>query len=91
MNRAAEDGRAAEFLDSVKATLLERAGTYPPYSEEAEKVARIWNALKPGAGMSREDVALFMAVVKLVRASAGNSPDSWTDLVGYAARVRGME
>jgi hypothetical protein len=91
MERAKQDAKAGQFLDSVKATLTDRATTYPPYSEEAEKVAKIWNALKPGTGLSREDVALFMLIVKLVRLGAGNSPDSLVDLVGYAARLEGMQ
>ena len=91
MSRGEEDGAATAFLEEVGKTLTERAGSYPPYSIEASKVAQVWNALHPGAGLGVEDVALFMMIVKLVRLSAGNSPDSLTDLVGYAARLRGME
>ena len=89
--RAQEDESAAKFLDGVKATLTERATTYPAYSEEADKVAQIWNALHPDWPIRSKDVPLLMIITKLVRHADGNSADSLIDLVGYAARLQGME
>lgn len=90
MQRTKEDDKAAAFLDSVKATLTERATTYPPYSDEAYKVSLIWSALQDHKAISPQDVAELMLIVKLVRHAGGNSPDSLVDLVGYAARLHGM-
>jgi hypothetical protein len=88
--RAVEDAAALAFLDSVKATLTERAKSYPPYSEEADNISAVWSALHKDKCLSAQEVAELMLVMKLVRYSAGNTPDSLTDLVGYAARIRGM-
>lgn len=88
--RAQEDEAASKFLANVKDTLTARAGTYPAYSDEAHKVAGIWNHLFPESMMTAQQVPAFMMVVKLVRDAGGNSPDSLIDLCGYAARKAGM-
>lgn len=84
--RKVEDKQATEFLFTVKDTLTARADTYPAYSDEANKVAAIWNALHPESAMTPQQVPAFMMVVKLVRDAGGNSTDSLIDLCGYAAR-----
>lgn len=89
--REKEDRTASEFLASVKDTLTARADTYPPYSDEAQKVANIWAVLHPEVAMTPEHVPAFMMIVKLVRDAGGNSPDSLIDLCGYAARKAGMQ
>lgn len=91
MDRAKQDARAKEFLDDVAATLTARAATYPAYSVEASNVAQVWNTLNTARPLAPQDIAKLMMIVKLVRHSAGNSPDSLVDLVGYAARLEGME
>lgn len=89
--RELEDAAAVAFLGTVNATLTARAGTYPAYSDEAQRVANIWAALYPEAAMTPQQVPAFMMVVKLVRDAGGNSPDSLIDLCGYAARKAGMQ
>jgi hypothetical protein len=84
--RQREDKRAGAFLEAVKATLIQRATTYPPYSEEAQKVADVWTTLHPDRPLRQEDVPVLMRIVKLVRAASGNSPDSLIDEAGYLAR-----
>lgn len=88
--RKKEDRIARDFLDGVKETLTERAITYPPYSEEAEKVAAIWTALNPTRPLHPGDIPSLMMITKLVRLGSGNTQDSLTDLCGYAARFQGM-
>lgn len=87
--RGIEDARAAEFLNTVIDTLKERAQTYPAYSEEARKVAQVWNVLHED-DLDPKDIAELMMIVKLVRLAGGQSGDSLIDLVGYAARLEGM-
>ena len=89
--RAQEDASAAKFLDGVKATLTERASTYPAYSEEAQRVAEIWNVLVPANPLRPSDIPMLMMITKLVRNAGGNSPDSLVDLVGYSARLQSMK
>lgn len=91
MSRQSEDAAAKEFLHNVIDTLRERAITYPPYSDEALKVMMIWNALYPANMIEAKQVPLFMRIVKMVRQTSGNSPDSLIDEAGYIARQAGMQ
>jgi len=88
--RNIEDKKAKDFLRRVGDTLDARATTYPAYSAEAKQVSAVWNVLYSNKHMTPADVAVLMLIVKLVRFSAGNSPDSLIDLVGYAARLEGI-
>lgn len=90
MSRATEDASAKQFLYDVLDTLKERATTYPAYSQEAQRVSLIWSTLYPASPITPAQVPAFMMVVKMVRLAEGNSPDSLTDLVGYAARQASM-
>lgn len=88
--RAQEDEAAGKFLAEVKDTLTARASTYPAYSDEAIKVAAVWNTLHPDFLLEAHHIPAMMMIVKLVRDAGGNSPDSLIDLCGYAARKAGM-
>lgn len=89
--RELEDEAASKFLCDVSDILKERGGVYPPYSEEANKVAAIWNAIFPERQIKPHEVPLIFRITKMVRGASGKVPDSLLDEAGYLARQAGMQ
>lgn len=75
-----------ECLDAAAACVLtDRNVTYGGPEESFGKIAKGW-AVILGADIDATDVALMMAWLKIVRASANpGHMDSFVDLVGYGA------
>ena len=66
-----------------------RAATHGSAAVGFDAIAQVWSALemaRGARGISGGDVALCLAAVKLIRASANPAHvDNWVDLAGYAA------
>jgi len=69
------------------ATLItgQRQEDYGPPKVNFNRIAIIWNILKPGTNFTPGDVALLMAGLKLARAAQGYTHDSAVDAAGYFA------
>lgn len=76
-----------KFLKQVDDILSQREKAYPPYLDEAEKVATIWNTLYPNQPMTSRLVPRFMVVLKLVRDSGSQKDDHLIDIVGYITKA----
>ena len=80
----------AEILDAARAAVTtDRNSTYGEPEESFQAVAAIWYALDQARGARSRgpaDVALYLAALKMVRATSNPAhADSWVDLAGYAA------
>ena len=81
--------KAWELCDLASKTMQERGAQYDKDDKQEErsigKVVQFFNTLK-GTNLTEEDGWLFMALLKVVRSQQGEySPDSYVDLVAYAA------
>jgi hypothetical protein len=81
--------KAWELCDQANKTMQERGAQYDKDDKQEErsigKVVQFFNTLK-GTNLTEEDGWLFMAILKIVRSQQGDySPDSYVDLVAYAA------
>ena len=81
--------KAWELCDQANRTMQERGAQYDKDDKQEErsigKVVQFFNTLK-GTNLTEEDGWLFMAILKMVRSQQGDySPDSYLDLVAYAA------
>ena len=80
----------AEILDAARAAVTtDRNSTYGEPEDSFHAVAAIWYALDQARGARSRgpaDVALYLAALKMVRATSNPAhADSWVDLAGYAA------
>ena len=81
----------ARVLDDAKhAVLKARNASYGPPTQDFDRIAGMANALfqaklAPGAAFTSENVAQFIALVKLSRMQHSAHLDNWVDLAGYAA------
>lgn len=75
-----------ECLDSAaKAVLTDRNQQYGEPEDNFGKIAGMWSAYL-GKPVSSCDVALMLALLKIVRAKSNpHHKDNWIDLAGYAA------
>lgn len=75
-----------KILDDAKALITgERAIGYGTAFDNFNDIARGWSVIL-NKQVTREDVALCMAWVKIARLiKSPDHMDSWTDLAGYAA------
>lgn len=71
------------LLKDVSDVLEQRATTYPPYQEEADRVSLVWNALYGKREITPNLVPMFLIVMKLVRLANRHDRDSVLDMVGY--------
>ena len=80
----------AEILDEAKEYVtVDRAATHGNAESNFDAIAQTWNALEQARGdrpLQALDVGLYMAALKLVRASGNPAHlDSVTDAIGYCA------
>lgn len=78
------------FLEEVSSILEDRGASYPSYSEEAEKISKVWSALYPQYAIPPRMVPRFMMIVKQVRDSGSQKDDHLVDLVGYTTKAAEM-
>jgi hypothetical protein len=62
----------------------ERETDYGSPEDSFTIIADLWSAYM-GHSYTAKDVAMMMALLKVARIKAGNTPDSFIDLAGYAA------
>jgi hypothetical protein len=73
-----------EVLREAAALIVgERQANYGSPEVNFQRIATIWNVLKPGVDFSPADVALLMAGLKLARSAEGYKRDSAVDGAGY--------
>lgn len=64
----------------------QRAEDYGSLEDNFSRIAAMWGVILDTDYVSREQVALCMAAVKMCRlVNTPNHADSWVDLAGYAA------
>lgn len=87
-SEATKKPTATSVLTSAKETMEERGKQYdsPEGERSFDKVAQAYSAVS-GKQLAGSDVALILALVKIVRDQTGKNPheDSLVDLVAYAA------
>ena len=76
--------------DAARLIMRDRNQFYGPPAESFEKIAMIMTILT-GKQITREDVALFNIVQKMVRNSYVRKEDNSVDSVGYNAILRELE
>ncbi|MBR0411103.1 MAG: hypothetical protein IJI25_08900 [Eubacterium sp.] len=78
--------KRAEILDEAKKCVCgQREQEYGSPEDNFKAIAGMWSEYK-GCTFSALDVAMMMALLKIVRIrSGGGSGDSFVDLAGYAA------
>lgn len=77
-------------LNEAEATIEARQLLYGNFSQNAEKLLSMTNALDfPKSAPEAIQVAVFMILVKLSRAANGDVThrDTWVDIAGYATLV----
>jgi hypothetical protein len=75
-------------LDAARAAVTERADDYGRPEALFARIAMRWSLTLSGklsAALTPREVALLMLDMKVERAIAGKSPDTWADIAGYAA------
>ena len=80
------------ILDAAKQCVCtDREGQYGSPEDNFALIAKLWSeylhaATGEEAGISAEDVAVMMCLLKIARIATGApKADSWIDLAGYAA------
>ena len=75
-----------DFLNKASSIINgERQGTYGEAENSFSVIAQIWTAYL-GKGITSEDVANMMILMKVARNSSGvYKDDNWVDICGYAA------
>jgi hypothetical protein len=83
--------RAKNALHDVSVVLETRASNHGDARDGLEAVSSMWSGLF-GVGIGARDVAVAMAMLKLVRYSAGDRSerDHLVDSVGYLALALGL-
>ncbi len=76
--------KAIDFLAQCQAVIRERGEQYGDAQANMADTARRWSGVL-GIPVTPPQVALMMIELKLSRLKAGMSPDSVTDIAGYAA------
>lgn len=82
--------RERVIQDALQLIMRDRNQYYGPPAESFEKIAIILTVLT-GKQITREDVALFNIVQKMVRNSYVRKEDNSVDSVGYNAILRELE
>ena len=73
------------ILDAAKRCVCgDREQDYGSPEDNFAVIAALWAAYT-GTDITPKDVAMMMALLKIARAKAGNKPDTYIDLAGYAA------
>ena len=73
------------ILDAAKRCVCgDREQDYGSPEDNFAVIAALWTAYT-GTDITPKDVAMMMALLKIARAKAGNKPDTYIDLAGYAA------
>ncbi len=76
---------SSNILEAADAACDNRDGIYGDAAETFQKTAQAWQLILDHP-VTREQVALCMAALKIVRATyKPTHMDSWIDLAGYAA------
>ena len=74
-----------EFLDEAKNALFDRGRAYGHPAVNHQRIASLWSTFLEYP-VKAEDVAIFMALVKIARLiETKTHEDSYLDLVAYAA------
>jgi hypothetical protein len=68
--------------EAVRLVAEDRNDTYGPPEENLQRIADLWSGYL-GHGVTKEDVALMMVLVKISRSKAGYSRDNSVDGVAY--------
>lgn len=68
--------------EAVRLVAEDRNDTYGPPEENLQRIADLWSGYL-GHGVTKEDVALMMVLLKISRSKAGYSRDNSVDGVAY--------
>ncbi len=82
----ASDIRKATLDEAARLICGPRNATHGDYTQEAERIGRLWGALLNREPIPARTVATMMIALKLARATTGRvNLDDWVDAAGYAA------
>ena len=69
--------------EALRITRGDRQNQYGPPDQDFERTAKMWSALK-GVEFTKQDVAMFMVLLKCSRQTHQSKRDNWVDIAGYA-------
>lgn len=69
--------------DEAKAILRQRSTEYPDFSDEADRVCKVVNALYPHMEMTTDQYTTILICMKLARQTRRHKRDNLLDLVNY--------